>query len=1262
MKKHLISMFLLAIIALLAANTGTIKLQGNASGVELLRNSADGLSIRYSIDALNYREVTSREGSWTELSATNFAKTNQIGLPGLPLMRRIISVPLGATVTPRIVTADTRAISLNEYGIHYPIMPSQESVAKCENLEDLPFVVNRDFYNAKAATSFPIISVEELGMMRGERLFALDFVPVSYNPDTKTIEVIINAQVEVSFDGGDYAATQELKAKTYSPAFERDFASSILNFQPSRVSLLRYPIGYVIVLPQNYVAPMQPFIDWKKREGYNVILGITNEIGSTSNQIKTYMQTLWNNATVDNPAPSYLLIVGDVAQVPSTSGVTGSHPTDLPYVKLQGTDYMPEMYFGRFSAITEAQVTNQVNKTMMHQQYTMPDDSYLGHAVMIAGVDASWAPTHANGQINYGTANYFNAAHGINSHTYLYPASGNSAAAIINDVSNGAGYVNYTAHGDVTNWSNPSFTITNINNLNNTNKSAFVVGNCCLTSKFDSAVCFAEGWLRAENKGGIIYIGGTNSTYWDEDYWWGVGAKGTANGNAPAYNANALGAYDALFHDHNEAFENWAGSAGSMVVAGNLAVVQGNSSRINYYWEIYSIMGDPSLVPYLGIPAQNSMQVPDTIFLGTGSIEINADPYSYVALSMNNQLHGVGLADSQGNLTLTYTPFTEPGTAQIVATRSLRRPLIANVTVVPNQGPYVTISPITLVDNNGIAEAGETIAMDLTFTNVGVLNAQNLVATVTTTSPWIQLTNAQATLPNIPAGDSYTAASVFAANIYVDVPDQHVASFSFSVTDGTNTWTTNRNLTISAPNVAVTTGSLFDPSGNGVYEPGETIGVTINITNTGNMPVESGTLRLIMNSPYASLVNNLFFIPGLVTGGSLPLSFDVTLANTIPDGTVIPVGIALDMGIQMINHSVMIPVGAVMESFESGGFTTFPWVNSSAIPWTIVSTDMHSGNYSAKSGAISHYGNTSLQVTMNVGAAGDIKFWRKVSSESGYDFLKFYIDNVEKGSWSGTQAWAEMSYAVTPGTRTFKWTYSKDQSDIPPIGSDCAWIDDITFPSSGEGNFALIYSPTQTISFNQVMPNTTVTQDFTIRNLGNVSLTGMISIPQGFGLSSMGEVYPNDYQYAIPAATNKIFTLTYVAGTTVSPINSEIMITTNDPANPVVTIAVSLTAGTSNDDGIAAVINNLSGNYPNPFNPETTIRFSIKDSGKVKLNIYNLKGQLVRSLINGNLNAGNHHIVWNGKDDRGNNVSSGMYLYRMETENYSASKKMMLMK
>ncbi|MCB5251840.1 MAG: S8 family serine peptidase [Candidatus Cloacimonadaceae bacterium] len=84
--------------------------------------------------------------------------------------------------------------------------------------------------------------------------------------------------------------------------------------------------------------------------------------------------------------------------------------------------------------------------------------------------------------------------------------------------------------------------------------------------------------------------------------------------------------------------------------------------------------------------------------------------------------------------------------------------------------------------------------------------------------------------------------------------------------------------------------------------------------------------------------------------------------------------------------------------------------------------------------------------------------------------------------------------------------------------------------------------------------------------------------------------------------------------------------------------------------------------YPNPFNPSTTLSFSLKDHGNVSLDIYNQKGQKVRSLLNDVLPAGEHSIHWNGTDDNGQNVASGLYFYRMKSGKYSSTRKMILMK
>jgi len=89
----------------------------------------------------------------------------------------------------------------------------------------------------------------------------------------------------------------------------------------------------------------------------------------------------------------------------------------------------------------------------------------------------------------------------------------------------------------------------------------------------------------------------------------------------------------------------------------------------------------------------------------------------------------------------------------------------------------------------------------------------------------------------------------------------------------------------------------------------------------------------------------------------------------------------------------------------------------------------------------------------------------------------------------------------------------------------------------------------------------------------------------------------------------------------------------------------------------------LNGNYPNPFNPETTISFSVaQTSSMVNLEIYNLKGQNIKTLVNEILPAGNHSIVWNGADEKGKPIASGVYLYKMRIGNYVSTKKMILMK
>ena len=88
----------------------------------------------------------------------------------------------------------------------------------------------------------------------------------------------------------------------------------------------------------------------------------------------------------------------------------------------------------------------------------------------------------------------------------------------------------------------------------------------------------------------------------------------------------------------------------------------------------------------------------------------------------------------------------------------------------------------------------------------------------------------------------------------------------------------------------------------------------------------------------------------------------------------------------------------------------------------------------------------------------------------------------------------------------------------------------------------------------------------------------------------------------------------------------------------------------------------LSQNYPNPFNPLTNIQFTLKKNAQVKINVYNMLGQKVKTLVNRKMTAGSHIVAWDGQDNNGNKMASGIYYYRLESGSFNKARKMVMLK
>ncbi len=669
----------------------TIDISREESGVTLLDQDRNGLAVRMDVGRIHFVPVSTPEGSFILPRIDGFSRSFEVGDPTLPVASKLVSIPFDCKLKTKVLDSTTQDIDLAAYGLTDPFMPVQPPLSKSDHPELVPFIQNRDVYNGGGKYTLPLVDTEVLGTMRALHIGKIAISPVEYYPADNKITVYTSVTVQVEYKNPNWIKTDEMK-KRYSSPFFNAVNKQILNYErdPFEDDLVKYPIKYAIVSDRMFESQLQTFIQWKTKKGFNVVVGYTDVIGSSTSAIKSWIQDLYNAGTPEDPAPSFVLFVGDDQQIPAWSGSAGSHITDLKYCEFTG-DNFPEIYYGRFSAQNTTQLQPQIDKTLEYEQYTMPDPSYLGEVTLVSGVDSSYADPYGNGQINYGTNNYFNAAHGISPHVWLYPASDGAGvpAAVRQTINDGVGFYNYTAHCSHTGPSDPSFTTSDIDNLTNAHKYLLGIGNCCLSNTFGddySTPCFGEKWLQAADKGGIGWIGGSNSTYWDEDYWWGVG-NGPINGNGPSYSETGIGAYDGVFHDHGEPVSLHYTTNGAIIFAGNTAVTEAGSSRTQYYWEIYHLMGDPSVMTYMGVPSTNNVSHPSSITTDATSITVQANPGSYVGISRNAVLHGAGYIGDTGSATISITPFGTEGSADIVVTCQFKIPYSSTISVTTGTTP-----------------------------------------------------------------------------------------------------------------------------------------------------------------------------------------------------------------------------------------------------------------------------------------------------------------------------------------------------------------------------------------------------------------------------------------------------------------------------------------------------------------------------------------------------------------------------------------------
>ena len=1057
--RFLTSLSLLIILFTLNIYAKDISLSKENNRFAVTEKSENSFKIINQLNLINTNKIKTENGEFVKLTVPYYSSNSEIGSPELPSLKKLISVPNDAEINIEIIHKESKKVKLSEFDINFDILPRQPSISKGSTADEIVFHINNKIYKEDRFFQDNIVSTELLGKMREVQLARIIISPFSYNPLKQELEIITSLEIKVSFTN----PKEENNQMFYSAEFEHLYKKCINYLPPSPEDIITtYPVKYVIISDPLFQAPLQPLIEWKTKKGFHVVESYTNDpnVGTTTASIKSYVQGLYDNATVNDPAPTYLLLVGDVSQIPSFSGNSGSHISDLYYCEFDGGgDFYPEMYYGRFSANTVDEVEHQVEKTLTHEKYLFSDPNFLDDIVLVAGVDANYAPTYGNGQINYATDNYFNIAHNLTIHNYLYGSGtpitsdmAQASASIISNVSEGTGLANYTAHCGSNGWGDPSFNTGDVASLQNYDEYGLVISNCCLPNKFDEPVCFGEALLRADNKGALGHIGASNNTYWDEDYWWSVGNTSNISAN-PTYSGTGLGAYDCWMHENGEHQNDWFITQAQILHAGNLAVTEAGGAE-QYYWEIYHLMGDPSLMPYVGIPT--SLNVSHNAILPTGasSFVVNSEENSYVALSMNGILLDAQLCDASGVVNLNFSPISNVGNIDIVVTKQFKQPYISTIQATSPNGPYVNVTNNFITDingnNNSLADYSETVNLDVDLFNLGGGSSQNLNLVLSSTDQYITIIDSLESVSSINSNQTITTTNAFIFQIADLVPDQHVAIFQLNISDNQgNIWNSNINVTLNSPilnHISFTVNDLILGNGNGKLDAGENLELIVEVNNTGHADAYNLTANLSSLSSYITLNSSSASLPHLNTTQSQIVSFNITVDNNTPVGTNIIFPFNINDQIYSYQTDFSEFAGEINEDYESGDFSNYSWLQGT-FPWVVDANQIYEGSYSSRSAFNLPDGEESeLSIYVNVLSPGDISFYKFVSSEFNFDFLKFKINGTKVGEWSGEDSvWSFVSFPVNnTGTHTFKWEYDKDGSWSD--GDDCAWIDYIVFP------------------------------------------------------------------------------------------------------------------------------------------------------------------------------------------------------------------------
>jgi len=720
-----------------------------------------GYEVSFQFLGANISDKKVKSTNYNYLHIDGFSKMGQVGAPALPAKNEVIAIPRGAKGNIVILEAEYK-----EYD-GYMIHPTLEPARDTEGAPAPKFEKDEKIYSANEFFPKNVVEITNTGISRGTQLVYVEVRPVQFNPVTGKIRVYSNIKYKLVKQGGEnnFDYIRKENSSRYIKMLKRRVINS--DDIPLKKKINKSEeidaVGsndYIIITHSEYITAANNLANWKRQLGYKV------EVVSASSWTAAEVKTAINDRyTAWTPKPDYFVIIGDHTGSYAVPGEIKTDPsygddfaTDLYFACMDGvSDWHPDMAKGRISVSSADEATVVVNKIINYEKTPVNDADFYQNALNCAqfqdiadasdptevpdGIAArrfchtsedirdylisqSYTSTrvyytdNANTPTNFNNGTYSN---GQAIPTELLKSNGfdwtGGHSEITTEIDEGKFLVFHRDHGysGGSGWAHPYYTTSTMDNLNNGNLLPVVFSINCHTGEYQLSNCFAEKFLRMENKGA-------------------VGVVAAAYYSLSGYNdAVAIGMIDAIWPDPGlYPVMGTAGTGSNYTIggAGNEIYTMGDivdqglyameqnvswSSRRQYEYELFMYFGDPAMRIHTANPNDNIITATHNSSLDCGSTSFaisGSEADAVATLVLNNELISKTTLDGSGAGTLNYT-LSIAGDITLTISKHNAKPYIATIT----QAGSCNYPPVVIASDASVTDV--TVALKGEVTNEG---------------------------------------------------------------------------------------------------------------------------------------------------------------------------------------------------------------------------------------------------------------------------------------------------------------------------------------------------------------------------------------------------------------------------------------------------------------------------------------------------------------------------------------------------------------